>query len=98
MYKGVKVIDVHGHMSTPPQFRAFAYNLIALRSPGEGGLDISTEQMEGALSRHLKMLDARGIDVQMISARPVAYMHWEANFLVQKWSRVTNDIIHQQCK
>ena len=31
MYKGKKVIDIHGHISTPPHFRAAAYNLIALR-------------------------------------------------------------------
>ncbi len=28
---------------------------------------------------------------------PVAYMHWAAEFLVQKWTRVTNDVIAQQC-
>ena len=98
MYDGYKVVDVHGHMSTPPQFRAYAFNLIALRSPGAAGLEISDEAMEGALKRHLRMLDERGIDLQMISARPVAYMHWEAEFLVQKWSRVTNDVIAQQCR
>jgi len=31
MYKGKKVFDVHGHISTPPHFRAAAMNLIALR-------------------------------------------------------------------
>jgi len=98
MYQGKKVIDVHGHMSTPPHFRAYAYNLIALRSPGDGDLEISDELMETALGRHRKMMDERNIDLQMISPRPVAMMHWEAAFLVEKWTRVTNDIIHQQCK
>ncbi|HEY8695407.1 MAG TPA: amidohydrolase family protein, partial [Chloroflexota bacterium] len=98
MYDGLKVIDVHGHMSTPPHFRAYAFNLIALRSPGPAGLDISDEVMESALKRHLRMLDERGIDLQMISARPVAMMHWEAAFLVDTWSRVTNDVISQQCR
>jgi predicted TIM-barrel fold metal-dependent hydrolase len=98
MFNGAKVIDVHGHMSTPPHFRAYAYNLIALRSPGEGSIEMTDEQMEGPLNRHLRMMDERGIDLQMISARPVAMMHWEANYLVQKWSRVTNDVIARQCK
>ena len=35
MFNGKPVIDCHGHMSTPPQFRAYAYNLIALRTPGD---------------------------------------------------------------
>lgn len=98
MYNRQKVIDVHGHMSTPPHFRAYAYNLIALRSPGDGALEISDELMETALGRHLKMMDERNIDIQMISPRPVAMMHWEAAFLVEKWTRTTNDIIHQQLK
>jgi predicted TIM-barrel fold metal-dependent hydrolase len=85
-------------MSTPPHFRAYAYNLIALRSPGDGDLEISDELMETALGRHLKMMDERNIDIQMISPRPAAMMHWEAAFIVEKWTRTTNDIIHQQCK
>ncbi len=98
MYGGRKVLDVHGHMSTPPQFRAWAYNLIALRSPGDGELEISDELMQTALDRHLKVMDERGIDVQLISPRPVAMMHWERPFLVEKWTRTTNDAIHQQCR
>ena len=35
MYKGKKVFDVHGHISTPPHFRAAAMNLIALRTAAE---------------------------------------------------------------
>lgn len=96
MYNGQKVLDVHGHMSTPPHFRAYAYNLIALRSPAEGiGADIPEEALDGAQKRHLKVMDERNIDLQMLSPRPVAYMHWEAAFLVAHWTRVTNDTIHK---
>ncbi len=98
MYNGHKVVDVHGHMSTPPHFRAYAYNLIALRSPSEGELEISDDLMETALGRHLKMMNERNIDIQMISPRPVAMMHWERPFIVEKWTRTTNDVIHQHCK
>jgi predicted TIM-barrel fold metal-dependent hydrolase len=96
MFQGHKVIDVHGHMSTPPQFRGFAYNLIALRTPDE--LVLTADEMKGALSRHLRLLDDHKIDVQMISARPVAMMHWERPFLVEAWSRTTNNVIAQQCE
>ncbi len=98
MYNGQKVIDVHGHMSTPPHFRAYAFNLIALRSPGDGDLEISDELMQTALGRHLRIMDERNIDLQMISPRPVAFMHWEAAFLVEKWTRITNNIIQQHCR
>ncbi len=98
MYHGQKVIDVHGHMSTPPHFRAYAYNLVALRTPSQDDLHISDELMETALARHLKMLDENNIDLQMISPRPVAMMHWEWPALVEKWTRTTNDVIFQQCQ
>ena len=93
-----KVFDVHGHLSTPPHFRAHAYNLIALRTPGEGGVQIPEPAMKQALDRHLRMLDERRVDVQLISPRPVAMMHWERPFLVESWTHTTNEVIAQQCK
>ena len=96
MFQGKPVIDVHGHMSTPPQFRAFAYNLIALRTPGEE-LVLTEQQMKTPIDRHLRMLDSHKIDVQLISPRPVAMMHWERPMLVQAWTESTNNIIAQQC-
>jgi predicted TIM-barrel fold metal-dependent hydrolase len=98
MYKGKTVIDVHGHLSTPPHFRAHAMNLIALRTPGEGDVQIPEPAMKAALDRHLRMLDERNIDVQMISPRPVAMLHWERPFLVESWSRATNNVIAKQCR
>jgi predicted TIM-barrel fold metal-dependent hydrolase len=96
VYKGKTVIDVHGHISTPPQFRAFAFNLIVIRDPNER-LAISGEAMRPAIERHLKLLDERNIDVQLISPRPVAMLHWERAPIVEQWTRATNDVIAQQC-
>ena len=96
MFAGRRVIDVHGHMSTPPHFRAHAYNLIALRT-ADSAVAISDEQMKGPLDRHLRLLDSHGIDLQLLSPRPVAMMHWEAPFLVEAWTRATNDVIARQC-
>jgi predicted TIM-barrel fold metal-dependent hydrolase len=95
MFKGHRVIDVHGHMSSPPEFRAFAFNLIALRTAAE--LAISEERMAPPLARHLRMLDSHNIDLQLISPRPVAMMQWEEPHLVNVWTRATNDVIAQQC-
>jgi len=97
MFKGKTVIDAHGHLSTPPHFRAHAMNLIALRTPGDEEVQIPEAAMKQALDRHLRMLDERNIDVQMISPRPVAMMHWERPFLVESWSRATNNVIAKQC-
>jgi predicted TIM-barrel fold metal-dependent hydrolase len=96
MYDGTLVIDSHGHMSTPPEFRGYAYNMIALRTPSN--FHLTAAQMEGALTRHIRVLDERNIDVQMISPRPVAYMHWERPYLVKSWTDTTNEVIAQQCE
>jgi predicted TIM-barrel fold metal-dependent hydrolase len=97
MFRGFAVLDCHGHMSTPPEFRAYAYNLIALRSPRAPRLSIDESRLRLSLGRHLSMLDERNIDVQLISPRPVAMMHWEQPFIVHNWTRVTNDVIKQIC-
>ncbi len=98
MYKGKQVIDVHGHISTPPHFRANAMNLIALRTPGTDRGPIPEAAMKQALDRHLRMLDERNVDIQLISPRPVAMLHWERTFLVESWTETTNRIIADQCK
>lgn len=97
MYQGKPVLDVHGHMSTPPHFRAYAMNLISLRTP-DGGLEMSDDLMRPALDRHIRVMDERNVDVQLISARPVAMMHWEMPHLVRHWTRTTNDVIAQICR
>ena len=97
-FDGYTVLDVHGHLSGPPQVRAWAYNLIALRSPDESELEVTDAELEEALVRHLKVLDERRIDVQLISPRPVAMMHWERPFIQRAWARTTNDLIAQQCR
>ena len=68
MYRGQPVLDVHGHMSTPPHFRAYAMNLIALRT-AEGALEMSDELMRPALARHLRVMDERKIDVTLAVTR-----------------------------
>ncbi|MDB5699522.1 MAG: amidohydrolase [Alphaproteobacteria bacterium] len=97
MFNGHRVIDVHGHISSPPAVRAFAFNLGAFNSP-EDKLTLTDEQVRPAMERHLRLLDERDVDVQLLSARPVAMMHWERPRLTDAWTRVTNDLIAQQCR
>jgi len=96
MYNGKKVIDVHGHLSTPVHFRAHVMNMIALRTPNEN-INIPEAAMKQALDRHLRVMDERDIDLQMISPRPVAMVHWERPILQEAWARTTNNVIHGQC-
>ena len=96
MFDGTRVIDVHGHMSTPPEFRAHISGNVALNTPMN--LNLSDERLEPALQNHLKVMDERNIDVQLIGPRPVAMWHWMRPFLQDNWTRVTNDVIAQSVR
>jgi predicted TIM-barrel fold metal-dependent hydrolase len=92
MFQNHKVIDVHGHMSTPPHFRAHLGTMISLNTRGRK-LELSDEQLENAQKSHLKGLDERNIDVQLLGPRPVGMWHWTRPFLQREICRITNDII-----
>lgn len=93
MFNGEKVLDVHGHMTTPPEFRAHAANLVSQNTPAK--LEIPDERLDNAVQRHLKVMDERNIDVQLLSPRPIAMWHWMRPFLQTVWCRITNDVIAQ---
>ena len=92
MYNGYKVVDVHGHMTTPAPFRQFLAETVAQNTPGRK-LEMTEEQLENAQQRHLKFMDDRSIDIQLIGPRPIAMWHWMRPFLQEYWCRVTNDVI-----
>lgn len=92
MHNGYKVVDVHGHMTTPAPFRQFLAETVAQNTPGRK-LEMTDEQLENAQQRHLKFMDDRNIDVQLIGPRPIAMWHWMRPFLQDFWCRTVNDVI-----
>ena len=94
MYNGTKVLDVHGHVSTPPEFFAHAALLLAANSPVRN-LQIPDERMETAQQNHLKVLDERNVDVQLVGPRPFAQFLWARPHIQAAWARATNDVIAQ---
>lgn len=102
MFHGASVIDVHGHLSTPPDFYAFAFNLqlgLGLRRSRAGsGLSLPADAMAATQARHVKLLDDRNIDVQFISPRPYSMLHFERPEVVEAWTGATNEAIHQACQ
>lgn len=95
MYEGHKVIDVHGHMTTPDRFRNYAMGLMSIRSPGTEPLKISDDELDHSLAEHVTALDKRNIDFQLISPRPVAMLHHESPHIQKQWCTVTNNVIGQ---
>jgi predicted TIM-barrel fold metal-dependent hydrolase len=94
MYNGTKVLDIHGHISTPPDFFAHAAFLLAANSAARP-LQMSDESMEEAQQRHLKILDERNVDLQVIGPRPFAQFLWARPRIQAAWARASNDAIAQ---
>ena len=94
MYNGTRVLDIHGHVSTPPEFFAHAALLLAANSPVRN-LQIPDDRMATAQQNHLKILDERNVDVQAIGPRPFAQFLWARPHIQAAWARATNDAIAQ---
>jgi predicted TIM-barrel fold metal-dependent hydrolase len=77
--------------------RAYAFNLSLVGSVDDK-LVLTDEQATPAMERHLEMLDARNIDVQLLSARPIAMMHYENPRVVAAWTSTVNTLISQQIR
>ena len=92
MHNGQKVVDVHGHMTTPAPFRQFLAETVAQNTPGRK-LEMTDEQLENAQQRHLKFMDDRNIDIQLIGPRPIAMWHWMRSFLQDFWATTVNNVI-----
>ena len=54
MHNGQKVVDVHGHMTTPAPFRQFLAETVAQNTPGRK-LEITDEQLENARIHRAQM-------------------------------------------
>jgi predicted TIM-barrel fold metal-dependent hydrolase len=94
------IIDVHGHLSAPPELYAYRSILLASRGyHGKGNPGISDERMRQGVQRHLDLLKGVGTQVQFISPRPFQLMHSEEPpAIVRWWVEANNDLIARHCK
>jgi predicted TIM-barrel fold metal-dependent hydrolase len=92
MFNNQTTVDVHGHMTTPAGFRQFLAEIVSQNTPGRK-LEVTDEQLEAAQQRHLKFMDDRNIDIQLVGPRPIAMWHWMRPFLQEFWAKTTNDVI-----
>jgi predicted TIM-barrel fold metal-dependent hydrolase len=113
MFKGTKVLDVHGHVSAPAAARNWAmggfssgylgpspYRRGAGGGGGEGGgrNAITEEAMMTENKRHADYMTERNIDVQVIGPRPFTMMGWMPRNLLGRWCELTNDTVREQVK
>jgi len=96
MFKGRKVLDVHGHISRPPEYMAYAGMVLANNGDfPAAAFRVTDERLQASQTRHLKELDDRQIDVQLLGPRPFSDFHWMRPLLQNAWARYTNDLIAQ---
>ena len=106
MFKGTKVLDVHGHVSAPNSVRTWVVGGMSsghlgaspLRATGSASGDLSDEAFAATNQMHVKYMDDRNIDVQVLGPRPFTMMGWMARNLYGPWCEFTNDTIHKQVK
>ena len=108
MYNGIKVLDVHAHVSVPTGANATLVQLLGSNTARTGtvlkagkGLPanfrITDEDFRWAAANHVKYIDDRNIDVQVIGPRPLNHMAWMQDHLLESWCREVNEMIYQQC-
>jgi predicted TIM-barrel fold metal-dependent hydrolase len=108
MYDDLKVLDVHAHVSVPPIANNLLLTMLAsnsaMRSPLSGGPGmppfgtVPEEQFRQAAAEHVRYIDERDIDVQIIGPRPFMVLGWMQPHLIPAWARYVNDMIAQQCR
>jgi predicted TIM-barrel fold metal-dependent hydrolase len=104
VYNNVRVLDVHGHVSVPFSANSFLTLMMgsntAMDSPiGQdhaGPARVSREEFHSAALGHVRYLDDRNIDVQVVGPRPFLMLGWMEPHLLPSWTRYVNDMIHQQ--
>jgi predicted TIM-barrel fold metal-dependent hydrolase len=94
------IIDVHAHISAPPELYAYQANLLASR----GGqrktlLKVDDEKVQKAAKKHLEFLDKAKTDLQLLSPRPYTMMHHENPAKLIDWYiESCNELIARQVK
>src|SRR5258708_19929593 len=104
MYKGVKVLDVHGHVSSPEATSNYLMLMMAANTafpspipaggvPAAGGRQspgLSPEDFKRAAQRHIHYMDARNLDVQLIGPRPFRAVCFLEQPPTPSWARLSN--------
>ena len=104
MYNGVKVLDVHGHVTAPPAGQGYLLSMLAsntatpspLSSGGAARPGMSDEDFKAAAAGHAPYMDERQIDVQIIGPRPFMMLGLMESHLLPHWTRFVNDTIAKQ--
>lgn len=93
-------IDIHGHVSAPPELYSYKSRLLASRGYNRyPGNVVPEDRLREETDKHVQLLDGVGTDVQFISPRPFQLMHSESPAsIVRGFAEVNNDTIARVCE
>lgn len=107
MHDGRKVLDVHGHVSAPLSLYTPVLLMLAANSPMPSAvktgpmppiLPYDISELEPAVDAHIRQLDKRRIDVQIVGPKPPMQFGWAPAHIIEASAALTNDLIDAQCR
>lgn len=89
------IIDMHGHWLSAG-LKEWGWQLLSHRNSGANSTPRQGIDEENA--RNLKCMDDRGIDVQILSIRPVGMLSTENHYIQVPWARAFNNVLSEAVK
>ncbi len=104
MYNGVKVLDIHAHVSAPNHGTQALGMMMAINTPISANpltqflpqYGMTEESWAKMNADHLALLEDRQIDAQLLGPRPILMMGTMQPHLLQGWTRFVNNMIAKQ--
>ena len=84
------IIDMHGHW-TSSGLRDYLAGAVSLRNVSDSVKPLSG--LDDTNNQNLKCMEDRGIDLQVLSIRPVSMLHVENRYISIPWARVHNNVM-----
>lgn len=87
------IIDIHCHATRPPR-QVDAHHRALLDDPSAAAPTVSDDELRTSVAEHLRLMDARGIDLGFISPRAASMGHGDGDAAFSAaWTGFNNDLI-----
>ena len=81
------IIDIHAHVSAPPERYAYQANMMASRAPAKRVLKLDDEIVQKGLKSHLRFLEEARTDMQSVIEHRITTAKTVALRAVREWIR-----------
>lgn len=104
MYCSHKVLDIHGHVTSPMHGTPALTMMMATNTPLNidprtminPQLGLTEEGWAASVKSHIHELDIRSIEAQLIGPRPFLMLGWMNQHILESWTRYVNNSIAKQ--